>query len=93
MYKTILIILIILIGFLQFRLWKGEGSFQDVYRLKLIINQQTKEVEQLMERNRRLDAEVQALKTNPEAFEERARSELGMVKEGETFYVVVDPSK
>lgn len=93
MYKSILIILLALIGFLQFRLWKGEGSVQDVYRLKLIINAQSKEVEQLTERNQRLDAEVQALKVNSHAFEERARAELGMIKEGETFYVVVDPSK
>lgn len=93
MYKTVLIVLMVLIGFLQYRLWYGEGSVQDVYRLKLIINSQTKEIEQLMLRNQRLDAEVQALKINPNAFEERARSELGMIKEGETFYVVVDPSK
>jgi cell division protein FtsB len=93
MYKTILIILVVLIGILQFRLWKGTGSVQDVYRLKLIIEQQNKEVEQLTERNQRLDAEVQALKSNPAAFEERARAELGMIKAGETFYVVVDPTK
>ncbi len=93
MYKTIFIILLILIGFLQFRLWKGEGSVQDVYRLKLLIHSQNKEIELLSDRNQRLDAEVQALKVNPNAFEERARSELGMIKEGETFYVVVDPSK
>jgi cell division protein FtsB len=93
MYKSILIILLVLIGFLQFRLWKGEGSVQDIYRLTQIIHSQSKEIEQLTDRNQRLDAEVSALKSNPMAFEERARSELGMIKEGETFYVVVDPSK
>lgn len=93
MTKWILIVLCMLLGILQFRLWSGEGSLKNVIRLKQIILTQTQEVERLAERNKRLDAEVQALKAHPKAMEERARAELGMVKEGETFYVVVDPIK
>jgi cell division protein FtsB len=91
MTKWILIVLCALLGILQLRLWAGEGSLKNVLRLKQIITLQSQDIEQLTVRNKRLDAEVQALKTHPTAMEERARSELGMIKEGETFCVIVEP--
>lgn len=91
--RWILLTLCALLGFLQFRLWTGEGNLREVFRLKQIIQAQTEEIERLSLRNRRLDGEVQALKTTPEALEERARSELGMIKQNEIFYVIIEPMR
>lgn len=75
---------------LQARLWLGEGSLAEVWQLKKEIDQQQQENYQLSERNRRLSAEVKDLKQGLSAVEERARAQLGMVKEGETFYLIID---
>lgn len=88
--KTIIAVLVILFVLLQFRLWFGEGSMKDVWNLEDAIAQQSLENAQLRERNHALIAEVDDLKKGLEAIEERARSELGMIKKNETFYQVVD---
>lgn len=75
---------------LQYRLWIGEGSIANVVQLHRAIEKQEAENGRLKERNRLLAAEVAALKNGHAAIEERARSDMGMVKEGETFYMVVD---
>lgn len=79
--------------FLQGRLWIGYGSIPHVLRLSDAIEAQKAEYEKLVERNQRLALEVEALKKDPKAFEERARSELGMIKQNETFYLVVEPMR
>lgn len=89
--KWILLVLFGLLGFLQLGLWTGEGSLREVFRLKQIIQVQIKESERLSLRNQKLEAEVQALKTRPEALEERARAELGMIKQNETFCLIIEP--
>ncbi len=78
---------------LQYRLWQGEGSVLDIIRLNKAIVAERDGIERLTLRNVKLDAEVEALKLNPQALEERARTELGMIKQGETFYLVVEPSR
>ena len=78
---------------LQYRLWQGEGSILDILRLNKAIMAEQDGIERLTLRNLKLDAEVEALKLNPQALEERARSELGMIKQGETFFLVVEPSR
>ena len=75
---------------LQARLWLGEGSLAEVWQLKKEIEQQQADNFQLSERNRRLAAEVKDLKQGLSAVEERARAQLGMVKEDETFYLIID---
>jgi cell division protein FtsB len=89
--RLLLVILIALLLLLQFRLWVGEGSLAEVWRLKQAVEAQNSENETLRERNKALEAEVQDLKKGLSAIEERARSELGMIKEGETFYQVIEP--
>jgi cell division protein FtsB len=84
--------LLILIVALQLKLWTGEGGMPEVWRLRGRVEAQREENERLRERNAALEADVQDLKTGSEAVEERARSELGMVKQGETFYQVVEPA-
>ncbi len=79
-------LLVLILGALQYRLWLGEGSLAQVNLLKQQIAEQQGENERLLERNRVLEAEVRELKSGLETVEERAREELGMVKEGETLY-------
>lgn len=78
---------------LQFRLWVGEGSLAEYWGLKSKISEQQAENERLRERNEELRAEVVDLKQGMEAIEERTRSELGMIKEGETFFQLVEKPK
>ncbi|MCY1391804.1 Cell division protein FtsB [compost metagenome] len=80
------LVLLVLLGGLQYRLWVGNGSLKHVADLQQQIAEQRAENERLLERNRVLDAEVLELKKGMETVEERARHELGMVKEGETLF-------
>lgn len=80
------LVLLLLLGGLQYRLWVGNGSLAQVASLTKQIEEQRAENEGLLERNRVLDAEVMELKKGLETVEERARHELGMVKDGETLY-------
>ena len=84
--KWLWVISLTLLAALQYRLWVGEGSLAHVGQLKQEISSQQGENEKLLERNRVLTAEVIELKQGLETIEERARHELGMVKEGETLF-------
>lgn len=74
---------------MQFMLWTGEGSMIDFFGLQRSINHQISENQTLIERNAALTGDVIDLKEGSEAIEERARNEMGMIKQGETFYQVV----
>lgn len=82
--------LVVVLAGLQYRLWVGEGSLAQVNELQQQIADQQGENERLLERNRILEAEVIELKKGMETVEERARHELGMVKEGETLYQLAE---
>ena len=83
--------LVIVLVLLQYRLWLGDGGMREVHRLRAEIEVQRDQNSELKERNRTLAAEVQDLKKGTVAIEERARTDLGMVGRGETFYQVVEP--
>ena len=83
-------LLISLFLILQYDLWVGDGSLATVWRLQQSIDNQSKENKILADRNKALEAEVIDLKQGKDAIEERARSDLGMVKEGETYIQIVD---
>lgn len=83
--------LLVLLVLLQYRMWLGDGGMREVTRLRSEIEQQRTQNESLRERNRTLAAEVQDLKKGTTAIEERARTDLGMVGQGETYYQVVTP--
>lgn len=87
--RFILIGLVVLLLLLQQRLWSGDGGVSDVWRLKHQVASQEQENESLRERNKVLQAEVEDLKEGVAAVEERARSELGMIKQDETFFQAV----
>jgi cell division protein FtsB len=88
--NKLVILLLLLFLYLQYRLWFGEDSLRDVWELQQEIELQKTENARLQERNAALDAEVRDLKQGLDAIEEHAREDLGMVKEGETFYQVVE---
>ena len=75
---------------LQGQLWLGDGGLRDVWRLQARVAAQEAENARLQERNAGLAAEVRDLKDGLDAIEERARYELGMIQEGETFFLVVE---
>ena len=81
--------LLLILILLQLKMWFGEGGFSDVQRLEQRVEEQTEENEALAQRNRELRAEVEDLRQGLGAVEERARSELGLIKENEEFYQVV----
>jgi len=83
--------LIVAVVLLQYRIWLSEDGVRELHRLETAVAAQRSENEQLVERNRQLAAEVRDLKTGLDALEERARSDLGMIGNHETFYQVVPP--
>ncbi|MDH5325746.1 MAG: cell division protein FtsB [Gammaproteobacteria bacterium] len=88
--KALITILVLLLAVLQFKLWFGDGNLREVWLLRDAIEAQKVENQELRRRNAALEAEVQDLKKGLEAVEERARSELGMIKKDETFFQVIE---
>ncbi len=88
--NKVVIVLLLLLVYLQYRLWFGDGSVQEAWQLHREVETQREENLQLRERNDALDAEVLDLQQGLDAIEEHAREDLGMVKEGETFYQIVE---
>lgn len=89
--KRLAFVLIILLVLLQYKLWVGEGSLSEVWRLSRAIALQKEENATLVSRNEALAAEVQDLKQGLDAIEERSRRELGMIRRDETFFQVIEP--
>ncbi len=88
--KFVNFILLVMLVLLQHRLWTGNGSLPDVHRLERVRAEQVQENARLRDRNTALTAEVADLKTGLDAVEERARSEMGMIRSGETYVQIID---
>lgn len=88
--KALTLIFVILIALLQYPLWLGKGSWLRVWNVKQQISSQKEKNKTFKQRNETLGAEVRDLKQGNAAIEERARSELGMIKQDEVFYQVID---
>lgn len=88
--KVLTLIFVILIALLQYPLWLGKGSWLRVWDLSRQLTEQQAKNTGLKARNDTLDAEVRDLKSGRAAIEERARSELGMIKQDEVFYQVLE---
>lgn len=89
--KIIALVLLVLLIWLQYKIWLQDGGIPEIIQLQQEGEQVGQEVKQLQERNQSLDAEVKDLKKGLDAIEERARSEMGMIKEGEIYYQVIEP--
>jgi cell division protein FtsB len=85
-------ILVALIALLQYPLWLGKGGWLRVWDMERQLSAQREVNHKLEQRNAGLDAEVRDLKSGFEAIEERARFELGLIKEGEVFVQVPQKS-
>lgn len=85
-----LAIMVLLILLLQYRLWFGDGGIRQINVYQQRLNELKKKVDEKKQRNATLDAEIMDLKKGQEAIEERAREELGMIKENETFFQVIE---
>ena len=88
--KALTLIFVILIALLQYPLWLGKGSWLRVWNVNQQITEQKDKNAAFKQRNETLNAEVRDLKQGNAAIEERARSELGMIKQDEVFYQVID---
>ncbi|GAO35753.1 cell division protein FtsB [Sulfuricella sp. T08] len=91
--RWLTLIFVVLIAALQYPLWLGKGSWLRVWEVDRESTQQKEVNLKLRARNASLDAEVRDLKQGYDAIEERARSELGMIKRDEIFFQVLEESK
>lgn len=82
-------LMIILLAGLQYRLWFGKHSVPDYWSKKAQIHEMELQNGNLRQRNELLKADIDDLKTGLEAIEERARNELGLIKQGETFFRIL----
>ena len=89
-WRWLLLVLALLTGWLQHRLWMGPGNSGQVQALQAQVDAQKRDNAGLQQRNDALAAEVMDLKDGASAIEERARSELGMIRPGEKFYRAVE---
>lgn len=90
--RWLLLLLLLLLVTLQYQLW-FRGGMNDVWELEKALEVQRAENADLRQRNEALAAEVDDLKTGRDAIEERARSELGMIKAGEKLIQVAEPER
>lgn len=84
--RWLLATLVLLLLMLQYRLWFADGSLAEQQRLEAQVQDFTDVNEQLRQRNAVLEREVLELKSGTKGLEQRAREQLGLVREGETYY-------
>ncbi|MGK0674347.1 MAG: cell division protein FtsB [Halothiobacillaceae bacterium] len=92
MLRWLVLLLAVIFVLLQYQLWLGDGSWPRAEAARIALEKQLAENERLRQRNAALEAEVLDLKTGLDAIEERARSDLGLVKQGDTYFQIIDES-
>ena len=83
-----LALLVVLLA-LQYRLWFGKNSLPDYWRVQQDVARQVEANQRLAQRNQVLAADIADLRGGQVALEERARNELGLIKQNETFFRIV----
>ncbi|WP_041682632.1 cell division protein FtsB [Pusillimonas sp. T7-7] len=91
--RLLLIVLALLTVLTQYPLWWGKGGWMRVQELQKKVAAQQETNDALLARNNALQAEVQDLKSGTDAIEERARGELGMIREGEIYVQILKPNE
>lgn len=89
-HRVLLGVLVLLFVLLQYALWAGKNSVLDLFILNSTLNELTEQNTKLGVRNDRLHAEVIDIKSRLSAIEAHARSELGLIKPGETFFQIIE---
>ena len=90
MIRFFTIILIVFFLMIQFDIWFKDDGFYRVKELEQMIGNQVEENKRLKLRNEQLEREIEDLKSGTESIEEKARTDLGMIKKGEEFYLIVE---
>jgi len=88
--RLLAVLLLLLLSLLQYRLWYGHNGLGDYRRISTQLADAQAQNERLAQRNRLLEEEILDLKKGEDGIEERARNELGFIRDGETFYRVLD---
>ena len=89
--RILTLLLIVLLGLLQYRLWFGQHSIADYFRQQEELKSQQASNLELEKRNRVLRADVKDLQQGLDAIEERARNELGLIRQDEVFFRIITP--
>jgi len=90
MTRFFIAILIVFFLIIQFDIWVKDDGLNRVKELQEMIDSQSEENQRLKLRNQQLEREIDELKSGTESIEEKARTDLGMIKEGEEFYLIVE---
>ena len=90
MIRFFIIILVVFFLIIQFDIWFKDDGFYRVKELEQMIGNQVEENKRLKLRNEQLQREIEELKSGTESIEEKARTDLGMIKEDEEFYLIVE---
>lgn len=88
--RLVILILVVLLAWCQYKLWLSKDGIAKTIALKHDIAAQQEHNRTLVEQNAGIQADIAALKKNPQALEEHARTDLGMIKNGEVLYQVVE---
>ena len=88
--KPLFAVLIVLLGLLQYRLWFGDSNIRELRRYQQQMDALKQKASQLRARNKVLEMEIVKLKSGLDGVEEYARKDLGMIKQGETFFQVIE---
>ena len=90
MIRLVILILIFFFLIIQFDIWIKDDGFYRVQELEGLIENQLEENQKLKIQNEQLEREIEDLKSGTESIEEKARTDLGMIKDGEEFYLIVE---
>lgn len=88
--KWVALTLLVILASLQYRIWFGQSSFREIKQQEARVELVKSENAELALRNQKILAEIHDLREGTDAIEERARYQLGMIKEGETFFRILD---
>ena len=89
--KFIALLLVLLLVMMQVNIWLTKDDYSRVTEIKELIQDQQKENNEMVSRNSQLKEEIKDLKDGYSAIEEKAREDIGMIKEGEEFYLLTEP--
>ncbi|HIA93396.1 MAG TPA: cell division protein FtsB [Gammaproteobacteria bacterium] len=89
--KFIALLLVLLLVMMQVNIWLTKDGYSRVAEIKELIQDQQKENNEMVSRNSQLREEIKDLKDGYSAIEEKAREDIGMIKEGEEFYLLTKP--
>jgi cell division protein FtsB len=89
--KFIALLLVLLLVMMQVNIWLTKDGYSRVAEIKELIQDQQKENNEMVSRNSQLKEEIKNLKDGYSAIEEKAREDIGMIKEGEEFYLLTKP--